>query len=189
VEDERDEDVILLQRASQGDAAAFATLHDRYAPLCRRRAWDVLRDRELADDAVQEAFVDLWRTAANFDHRRAAVRTWLCVLVHRRSVDLARREARRRRRDQDSHDTALDPRSYTAEELLVLTLDRRDVQEALTGLGKKHREVIELAYYGGLTQTQLAARLNIPLGTVKSRTQEALAHLSRALVHGEPISI
>lgn len=180
-EERREEDVCLLARSAAGDSDAFATLFDRYGPLCVRRAYEVLRDRALADDAVQEAFLDLWRTAASFDARRASVRTWLCVLVHRRAVDLARREARRRRGDEAGLLSAVDPSSYTAEEALERQLERRSVQTAMLGLSDPQRRLLELAYYGGLTQSQLSARLGLPLGTVKSRMRDALARLALLL--------
>ena len=173
---QRADDLRLLRLSAGGDQSALAELYRRHEPLCARRAFDVLRDRTLADDAVQEAFVDLWKTAERFDANRASVRTWLCVLVHRRSVDIARREARRRLTDEKLD--APEASSYTAEEVLILELDRRQVQSALTQLSTRHREVLELAYYGGLSQSEVAARLDVPLGTIKSRTSDALARLA-----------
>jgi RNA polymerase sigma-70 factor (ECF subfamily) len=172
----RADDLRLLRRTAEGDETALSELHRRHARLCLRRAFDVLRDHALADDAVQEAFVDLWKTAGSFDARRASVRTWLCVLVHRRSVDIARREARRRLTQTQLDAPAAG--SHTAEELLILRLDRRRIQAALTGLSAPHREVLELAYYGGLTQSEVAQHLGVPLGTIKSRTSDALARLA-----------
>ena len=173
------EDLGLLKLVAEGDQHAMAVLHRRHAPLCARRAFEVLRDQALADDAVQEAFLDLWRTAERFDARRASVRTWLCVLVNRRAIDIARREARWRLENERA--ASIEPASYTAEELLILQLDRRRVRTALTQLNTNQREVLELSYYGGLTQSQLATRLELPLGTIKSRTSEALSRLAALL--------
>ncbi|HET8607418.1 MAG TPA: sigma-70 family RNA polymerase sigma factor [Gaiellaceae bacterium] len=172
----------LLERTAGGDERALAELYRRHGPLCRTRAFRVLRDHALAEDAVQEAFLDLWRTAAGFDPDRAAVATWLCVLVHRRAVDIARREARRRHADELL--PALDPASYTAEETLLLLLDRRRVRSALIELSPAHRQVVELAFYGGLTHSELARRLCVPLGTVKSRMTAALGRLAVVLAAG-----
>lgn len=172
-------DIALLRRCAAGDEPALAELHDRHASLCRQRAFEVLRRRSLADEAVQDAFLDLWRTAASFDPARAAVRTWLCVLVHRRAVDIARREARHHLDDPSL--LAPDDQSYTAEELLLLTINRRKVREALESLPPAHRRVLELAYWGGLSQSQIAARCGVPVGTIKSRTFEALARLAALL--------
>ena len=142
-------------------------------------AYRVLRDRDLAEDAVQEAFVDLWKTAKGFDPARSSVRGWICVLAHRRAVDLARREARRRL--ADGHAGELDAESYSAEDAVLLRLEQHSVQAALKQLNDRHRELLELAYYGGLTQSQLAERFGLPLGTVKSRMFEALRKLALVL--------
>lgn len=177
-------DAFALDRAARGDHTALAVLHGRHATLAHNVAYRVLRDRDLADDAVQEAFIDLWKTAARFDPTRSSVRSWLCVLTHRRAVDLARREARRRL--ADGHAGELDRDSYSAEDAVMLRLEQRTVQAALQQLHQRHRELLELAYYGGLTQTQLADRLDLPLGTVKSRMFEALRRLATTLTHATP---
>lgn len=176
------DDLSLLRRCAEGDRTALSALHRRHAGLCRRRAFEVLRNAQLADEAVQDAFLSLWQEAGRFDARRAQVRTWLCVLVHRRAVDVARREARHQVGRQA--ETPVEPQSYTAEELLDLTLDRRLVQSAVRRLRPAHRQVVELAYWGGLSQQQIAVHCEIPHGTVKSRMHEALARLAAIL--GEP---
>lgn len=178
-EKSKGDDVRLLERCAGGDDDALAALYETHASLARRMAWRVLRDPDLADDAVQEAFLDVWRMAAKFDPRRAAVTTWICLLVHRRAVDIARREARRRLADEGP--LTVDPASYTAEEIVLLRYEQRRVRVALTGLSDPHREVVELAYYGGLTQTHIAERLGVPLGTVKSRMFDALRRLGVVL--------
>lgn len=177
-------DEALLARIARGDAAAMETLHGRHADLARAVAFRVLRSRALAEDAAQDAFLDLWRTAGRFDVSRSGVRTWLCVLAHRRAVDLARREARRRVADGAS--AGLDPRSYVLEEVVVLESERLRVRRAVGKLSARNRQLIELSYYGGLTQSQVADRMGLPLGTVKSATFNALAHLRRALAASLP---
>lgn len=180
----RPADTLVLARVATGDALALAVLHRRHSSLARGIAFRVLRDGHLADDAVQEAFVDLWKTAKKFDSSRSSVRSWICVLAHRRAVDLARREARRRLGDGEAAD--LDPESYSAEDAVMLRLEQRTVRDALEQLQGHHRELLELAYYGGLTQTQLAQRFDLPLGTVKSRTFEALRRLGTTLGQAAP---
>jgi len=170
----------LLTRVASGDARALERLHELHRPLAQGVAFRVLRDFALAEDAVQEGFLDLWRTAGEFDSRRSSMRAWLCVLVHRRAVDIARREASRRARDE--RDPPPPAASYTAEELLLVRFDRRRVQEALGQLPVPQRDLVELAYWGGLTQPELAERLELPLGTVKSRMFSALNVLRAALV-------
>jgi RNA polymerase sigma-70 factor, ECF subfamily len=179
-------DLELIAGCAGGAEGALTELHRRHASLCRHRALDVLRNGALADEAVQDAFLDLWKTAPGFDPARAQVRTWLCVLVHRRAVDLARREARHHLSHTD--EPAPDPASYTAEELLVLQVDRRAVRTALARLGPVHRQVIELAYWGGLSQSEIATRCGVPLGTIKSRTFDGLAQLGAILAPPEVLA-
>ena len=179
-------DLELLGRLTRNDEPALAELHNRHLSLCSRRAFDVLRNESLAEEAVQDAFLDLWRTASTFDPERAAVRTWLCVLVHRRAVDIARREARHHPTDAEA--LAPEPDSYTAEELLLLQIDRRRVRAALDQLSPRHQQVIELAYWGGLSQSQIAVRCGVPVGTIKSRTFDALARLAALLAPPETVS-
>jgi RNA polymerase sigma factor (sigma-70 family) len=181
----RIDDATLLRQAAAGIAGAMDELYRRHGSLARHRAFLVLRDAALAEDAVQEAFLDLWRGAARFDARRAPLPAWLCVLVHRRSVDLARKEARRREVTHEVED--VDPASYTAEELLILQLERREVRAAVDELPEGQRSLVELAYYGGFSQSQLAKRFGIPLGTVKSRMHAALAALGAALAQPVPV--
>lgn len=178
------DDLELLRRCARRDESALGELHDRHASLCRHRAFQVLRRRDLAEEAVQDAFLDLWRTAAGFDPARAAVRTWLCVLVHRRAVDVARREARHHLADPERHGP--EQESYTAEEVLVLQLDRRRVRDALGHLSSVQQQVIELAYWGGLSQSQIALHCGVPVGTIKSRTFDALARLATLLTPVAP---
>lgn len=172
-------DADLIRRLSDGDPVPLAELHRRHHSLAMGIAFRVLRDRTLAEDAVQEAFVDLWKGASRFDPARAKVPTWICVLAHRRAVDIARREARRETAPELAESWGAD--AYTTEELVVLREDRRDVQSAVAQLTASQRTVIELAYYGGLTQIEIARRLEIPLGTVKSRAFEALRSLRDVL--------
>ncbi len=138
----------------------------------------MLRDSALAEDAVQEAFITVWRTAGTYIRERGKPRTWLLTLVHRRAVDLVRREQRRR-----VPATADEPAPATpaAEDEATLRDRRRAVQAALTQLPADQREALELAYYGGLTQTELAQQLGVPLGTVKSRMFAGLRRLGDLL--------
>lgn len=165
----------LLAQVARGESRALEVLHSRHVSLAKALAFRVLRDAALAEDAAQEAFVALWRTADAYDPGKASVRSWICLLAHRRAVDLARREARRRLADGHAGEVDLD--SYTAEDVVLLRFDRKRVRAALDRLSHRNRELLELSYYGGLTQTQLAKRFEIPLGTVKSRTSHALALL------------
>jgi RNA polymerase sigma factor (sigma-70 family) len=130
---------------------------------------------------VQEAFLALWRTAASFVPERAKASTWILTLVHRRAVDLVRREQRRR---TEPIENAPEPTGGSAEESAWLRLERERVQGALAQLPDRQREAIELAYYGGYSQSELADRLGEPLGTIKSRMFTGLARLRELLEDG-----
>ena len=159
---------------ARGDEAALAELYDRFGRIAFALAARVLRDRALAEDAVQDAFLGAWRTAAAFDPARGTVSTWLMTLVHRRAVDLVRREDRRKTEPLDEAPVAS---GETTDERAAVREERRRVQAALVQLPLDQREALELAYYGGLTQSELAERLGVPLGTVKSRMFAGLAKL------------
>jgi len=174
-------DEALLALIARGDDDALADLYDRFGGVAYRLAYRILRDQVLAQDAVQEAFLGAWRTATSFDPARGKASTWLLTLVHRRAVDLVRREDRRR-------GDLLDPPPPAAVESVYETAEireqRRTVQAALAQLPSEQREALELAYYGGLTQSELAERLGVPLGTVKSRMYIALTRLRELLDPG-----
>jgi RNA polymerase sigma-70 factor (ECF subfamily) len=131
---------------------------------------------------VQDAVLAAWRTAARFDPSRGNASTWLLTLVHRRAVDLVRREERRRADVLD--ETSPVASGDATDEAVEVREQRRAVQAALARLPPDQREALELAYYGGLSQSQLAERLGIPLGTVKSRMFAALAALRDLLADG-----
>ena len=159
-----DEALVLL--AARSEEPALAELYDRYGRTAYGLALRVLRDQALAEDAVQEAFLTVWRTASRFVPERGKASTWILTLVHRRAVDAVRREQRRR---ADSLDRAPEPSVEGVDESAWLRLQRERVQEALRRLPDAQREALELAYYGGLSQSELAERLGQPLGTIKSR--------------------
>jgi RNA polymerase sigma factor (sigma-70 family) len=175
-----DEALVLLAARSQ--QAALAELYDRYGRPAYGLALRILRDEALAEDAVQDAFLGVWRGAARFLPERGKASTWILTLVHRRAVDLVRREERRR---ADTLEQAPEPSGGgDVDEEAWLRLQRERVQAALRQLPDQQREALELAYYGGFTQSELAERLGQPLGTIKSRMFMGLARLRELL--GEP---
>jgi RNA polymerase sigma-70 factor (ECF subfamily) len=174
-----DEALVLL--AARSEQTALAELYDRYGRLAYGLAVRVLRDEALAEDAVQEAFLAVWRAAPRFVPERGRASTWILTLVHRRAVDLVRREERRR---ADSLAAAPEHGGAAADEDVVLRLQRQRVQQALGLLPDPQREALELAYYGGFTQSELAERLGQPLGTIKSRMFAGLTRMRELL--GEP---
>jgi RNA polymerase sigma factor (sigma-70 family) len=168
-------DEALLSLVATSDDLALAELYDRFGRVAYGLALRILRDEALAQDAVQEAFLAIWRSADRFLAERAKASTWILTLVHRRAVDLVRREDRRRGEPLES---AAEPvASGTTEDEAELGFERRVVQEALRQLTPEQREALELGYYGGLTQSELAERLGQPLGTIKSRMFTGLSRL------------
>jgi RNA polymerase sigma-70 factor (ECF subfamily) len=174
-------DEALVALVSRSHDTALAELYDRVGGAAYGLAFRILRDEALAEDAVQEAFLGLWRSAGSFVPERAKASTWILTLVHRRAVDLVRREQRRRAEPLEG---APEPAGGSAEEAAWLTLERERVQAALAELPDQQREAIELAYYGGYTQSELAERLGQPLGTIKSRMFTGLARLRELLDEG-----
>jgi RNA polymerase sigma factor (sigma-70 family) len=164
----------LLAAMAGGDDSALAALYDRFGRVAYGLAYRILRDQALAEDAVQDAFLAVWRSADSYRRERAKPATWILTLVHRRAVDLVRREDRRR---TEALDEAHEPASESVEEEAGRRDRRVAVQAALTQLPDEQRQALELAYYGGYTQSELAERLGVPLGTVKSRMFAGLARL------------
>ena len=171
-------DESLLARVAGGDEAALGELYDRFGRVAYGLAVRVLRDERLAEDAVQEAFLAIWRQAASYRADRAKAQTWVLTLVHRRAVDLVRREERRR---ADVLEPEHEPAGGSAAEDAESRDRRVAVQRALAQLPEEQRRPIELAYYGGLTQSELAEQLGEPLGTIKSRTFAGLTRLRELL--------
>jgi RNA polymerase sigma factor (sigma-70 family) len=174
-------DEALVALAARSEQSALAELYDRYGRTAYGLAFRILRDGVLAEDAVQDAFLTVWRTASRFVPERGKASTWILTLVHRRAVDVVRREQRRR---AESLDRAPEPAVEGVEEDAWLRLQRERVQEALRNLPDTQREALELAYYGGFSQAELAERLGQPLGTIKSRMFTGLSRMRELL--GEP---
>ena len=178
--DARDRD--LLSRIGRGDEEAFRGLFRRYAPTAIALAERIVRRLHLAEETVQEAFLALWRNPDGYDPERGSVRAWLLSTVHHRAVDLVRREEAQRRRaleavpEREEHDHA----AGVVEEIGA-QVERASVREALQQLPPDQREVIELMYFGGRSQSQIAQELDLPLGTVKSRTLLGMRRLRAAL--------
>ncbi len=171
-----DEAVVAL--VARSDDTALAELYDRFGRVAYGLSLRILRDEALAQDAVQEGFLSVWRTAARFVPERARASTWILTLVHRRAVDLVRREERRR---AESLELAPEPTVSGADDDAWLRLQRERVQAALRQLSDQQREALELAYYGGFTQSELAERLGQPIGTIKSRMFTGLSRLRELL--------
>jgi RNA polymerase sigma factor (sigma-70 family) len=184
----RDDDDLLVACA-EGDEQALGSLYDRFGRIAYGLALRILRDAALAEDAVQEAFLAVWQQAARFDRSRGSAATWILTLVHRRAVDLVRSQVRFNA-VQDRLEV-MEPQAGVAESFdddVALREARGEVQGALATLSRAEREVLGLAYWGGLTQAEIATALGIPCGTVKSRTFNALSRLREALSQGPELT-
>ena len=175
-------DEALVALVARGDEDALGELYDRVSRVAYGLAMRVLRDDRLAEDAVQEGFLAVWRNAAAFRAERAKASTWILTLVHRRAVDLVRREERRRAEPlTEASAVAPAEAGVATDEAAWLRFERERVQAALRQLPDVQREALELAYYGGFSQSELAERLGVPLGTIKSRMFAGLARLRELL--------
>ena len=183
MDDARDRE--LLRRVRDGDPAgeAFRSLFRRNASVAKAVALRITRSEPLAEEAVQEAFLQLWRAPERYDQSRSTVRRWLLTMVHARAVDLVRREQSQRRRAAGAA-ASFDVEPDHADEV-VAAVDRPDeraaVHAALALLPDDQRAVIDLMYFHGVSQTGVAERLGIPLGTVKSRSLLAMRKLRGAM--------
>ena len=178
-------DEALVALVARGDEDALAELYDRVGRIAYGLALRILRDERHAEDAVQEAFLQVWRSAATFRPERAKASTWVLTLVHRRAVDLVRREERRQADPLTDDAAALEAAEQT-DEAAWLRFERERVQTALKQLPDLQREALELSYYGGFSQSELAERLGVPLGTIKSRMFSGLARLRELLDESAP---
>ncbi len=163
---------------ARGDETAFREFYGRHNGSACGLAFRVLRDHGFAQDAVQEAFLDAWRQAGSYRASQAKPATWLLTIVHRRAVDHVRRQ---QRHSSDPLELEAPEMSGIEDEAVTEMPTRTWIQEGLARLSAPAREVLELAYFAGLTQTEIAKRLDTPLGTIKSRTSNALQQLNEAL--------
>jgi RNA polymerase sigma factor (sigma-70 family) len=178
----RDRD--LMSRLRGGDEDAFRGLFHRYGPSAKALAQRVVRQSHLAEEIVQEAFMAVWKDPDSYDDERGSVKSWLMGMVHHRAVDLVRREEAHRRRAEAAIPQAMEEQADHADDVvqqLGLSEERRIVRAALADLPSEQRDVLELMYFGGLSQSQIAEQTGIPLGTVKSRTLLGMRRMRDAL--------
>jgi RNA polymerase sigma-70 factor (ECF subfamily) len=171
-----------IDRLVGGDLGALDRLYEQYGAMAFSIAYRITGDRSAAEDVVQDAFLGAWRNAGRYADARGSVRTWLLSIVHHRAIDAIRR--RRPTVELPDPETIL-PDALTLPDAwgdVELRLDRAAVQAALTQISDVQREAIELAYFGGLTQTEIAERTGAPLGTVKGRLRLGLQGLRAALL-------
>lgn len=176
-----DADRAALQRISNGELDALDVLYERYKTMAYSIAYRITNDATLAEDVVQDAFLGAWRNAARYVEGRGSVKTWLLSIVHHRAIDAVRR--RRPTTELPDREEAPPPalRLPDVWAEVAANLDAAAVRTALAALTDVQREALELAYFGGLTQVEIAEQTKTPLGTVKSRMRLGLLAMRREL--------
>jgi len=169
-----------MQRVQAGDDDAFAALYDELAGVVFGAVKRVLRDPAMSEEVTQEVFVEIWRTAARFDPERASVSTWAITMARRRAVDRVRREQSQRDRIERSA-TQRPPEADSTDDAAVASIEAERVARALAELPEEQRVVIEMAFIDGDSHSDIADRLDLPLGTVKGRVRLGLKKLGGKL--------
>jgi RNA polymerase sigma-70 factor, ECF subfamily len=182
------DDTTLLRLIAQGQADALSQLYDRYGRLVFSVALYIVHNRQTAEEVTLDVFTRVWQKAGTYRPEQARVRTWLATIARHQAIDALRRQATRPEGQAVSWETATghnpsithQPTSDPAE-LAALSLQRQRIRAAVAQLPAEQRQALELAYFMGHTQGQIAAVLNIPLGTVKTRIRLAMQKLRRLL--------
>lgn len=177
--DTQPSDDAIVEALAARDLSALSGLYDRYGRVAYSLAYRILGEAEAAEDVVQDAFLAAWRGAGTFRRERGNVRGWLLSIVHHRSVDVLRRRTAFRPAPLEAADaTAAD---VDVADEAARNVDRGSVRAALGALPEAQRRTLELAYFGGYTQSELAELMGVPLGTVKGRMRIGLQKMRRAL--------
>lgn len=171
-----------MDRLAGGDLGALDDLYEHYGAMAFSIAFRITGDRAAAEDVVQESFLGAWRNAARYVDGRGTVRTWLLSIVHHRAIDAIRR--RRPTIELPEVETGLPEPLVMPDTWAEVAegLDRAAIQAALGRISSVQREAIELAYFSGLTQTEIAERTGVPLGTVKGRLRLGLQGMRAAML-------
>jgi RNA polymerase sigma-70 factor (ECF subfamily) len=175
-------DATVLLQLQQRDVRALELLYDRHGRLAYGLAYRILNDATAAEDVVQEAFLNVWRQAPSYDARRGTVRTWLLSIVHHRAIDFLRSRANRR------GDVQIDLVERTLAvpdvwQTVSANVERDDIRRAMAALPPEQQRTVELAYFAGYSQPEIATAMGVPLSTVKGRMRMAMQKL-RALLEG-----
>lgn len=171
----------LVYRTALGDQRAFERLYQATSPQLYALAIAVLRNRELAQDTLQEAFISIWHAASSYNASKGSVQTWLNVIVRHRCIDRLRRLPRHETQFSDSEWASLEADAPSPLQHLVKDADARGLARCLNGLEGPQRDALTLAFFHGLTHNELATHLKAPLGSVKSRVRRGLNNLRRCL--------
>ncbi|WP_235934568.1 ECF RNA polymerase sigma factor SigK [Agromyces humi] len=171
----------LLALVGRGDRVAFGALYDETAPRLFGLIRRLVVDPAQAEEVTQDVYLELWQSAARFDATKGNALSWMFTLAHRRAVDRIRSAQASRDRDLRIGVRDLDVPVDTVAEAAETSVEHERVQGALGELSDLQRECVTLAYYGGLTQSEIAERLQVPLGTVKTRLRDGMIRLRTAL--------
>lgn len=178
--DASDED--LMRRVARRDDTALTLLHDRYRPLAFAVALRVVNDPGRAEDVVQDAFLAVWRRAGSYAPGRGSVKTWMSSIVRNRAIDVVRATRERPVGDEDGTLLALEDGAPAVDDQVVAGIEGETTRRALECLPAEQRQAITLAYFAGLSHTEIANHTGLPLGTVKSRVRLGIERLRRSMV-------
>ncbi|MGX6448299.1 RNA polymerase sigma factor [Patulibacter sp. S7RM1-6] len=179
----------LLALVAKTDPDAFAVLYDRLASPAFGLAYRIVGAKPAADDVCQEAFLSVWRSASRYDERLGTPRSWVLAVVRNRAIDHLRRHARTKERevgDEALAERHPAPAEEGTESAALRRTEAADTRELMNALSDDQRRVIELSFYGGLSHSEIAAKLELPLGTVKARMNRGLARMRKHLADGSP---
>jgi RNA polymerase sigma-70 factor (ECF subfamily) len=179
----RADDEQLLAMAGDGDQDAFEALYDRYEKRAFSLAYRIVGTRSLAEEATQEAFISIWKNAARYDEARGSAGGWALGIVRNRAIDLLRKKAGNAPDLDHDDDATLENREAVelTDQAAIRSETRREVKTGLAELPDKQSRVIELAYFGGFSQSEISEMLDEPLGTIKGRMRLGLERLKGSL--------
>jgi RNA polymerase sigma-70 factor (ECF subfamily) len=168
---------MLLPRVAQGDQAAFAELYDQTAPRVLGLIKRLLKDHAQSEEVTQEVFLEIWQNATRFDSARGSAASWMLTMAHRRAVDRIRASQAGRDRDLKIGVRDLETDYDSVTESVEIRIEHERVERALGRLTELQRQAVKLAYYGGLSHSEVAKLLDVPIGTVKTRLRDGMIRL------------
>jgi RNA polymerase sigma-70 factor, ECF subfamily len=175
-------DSALIERMRTGDEAALSTLYDRYSAMLFAMLMRILRDQQAAEEVLQDLFLQLWRNAAQFDPARGSLPAWMMVIARNRAISRLRGRRDREVMEEEEGDYANTfASSQNIEDEAVRAQLARNISAALGQLPVEQRQAVELAYFEGMTQSEIASQTGIPLGTIKTRVRTAMQTLRQIL--------
>ena len=176
------EDALTLSRVAKADADALGALYDRYGRVVFGVLYQMLGSPEAAEEVTQDAFHAVWRRARTYRAERGSVRVWLLAIARNAAIDWRRTKGKRMAREATMDDAVALVEEIALEDRVITTLRAERVRAAVATLPAEQREVLSLAFWSGLSQTEIAARTSVPLGTVKTRVRLGMAKLRERLV-------